>query len=93
ITLSQYMAKLVATSIYGPASLDKTAKRVVLQWARLSIAKEASNLHVAAVDPSSKPDQLVIRTGIALDDILAHVRRGIRRKSQVSIAGAVANAL
>ncbi|MGE8110424.1 DnaB-like helicase N-terminal domain-containing protein [Erwinia amylovora] len=31
ITLSQYMAKLVATSIYGPASLDKTAKRVVLQ--------------------------------------------------------------
>lgn len=91
-TLMSYMANMATNAVFGPPSLENTAKRIVDQWAKAQIAKEAAILLEAANDPASSPIELVKSCGLAFDDILADVRRGPRRKSQLSIKDATQNA-
>lgn len=91
-TILKYLVNLATNAVFGGAALENTAKRVVEQWAKAQIAKEASILFEAASDPASSPVELIQSFGMVSDDILADVRRGPRRKSQVSIMDAAQNA-
>lgn len=90
--VNAYLAKLAASTFIGPASLEMSARRIVEQWARLGIAEEAARLSTAAKDPSADPSGLVIHAGQTFDDIMAHLRRGPKRKSRVSLLEATENA-
>jgi replicative DNA helicase len=91
-TLGAYLSRLAVSAIFAGAALENTAKRIVDQWAKAQIAKEAAMLVEAASDPASSPVDLIKSFGLAADDILADVRRGPRRKSQLSIVEAAQNA-
>lgn len=90
--LVTYLARLAGNAVFGGAAFENTAKRVVDQWAKAQIAKEAAMLAEAAGDPASSPVELIKTFGMVSDDILAHVRRGPRRKSQLSLKDAADNA-
>ncbi len=92
-TVLKYMNRLCVNAVYGIQGLEKSAKRVLDQWAKAELAKEAAMLLEAAADPASNPIDLVRSTGMAFDEILSDVRRGPRRKSQISIMDAVQNAI
>lgn len=83
-----YLANLAANTVYGSGAMEHTARKVVEQWARITISGEASRLHAAANDPASNPVELVQTAGQVFDDILADVRRGPKRKTRVSLAEA-----
>lgn len=91
-TINAYLASLCANTVLGPAGLEQNARKIVEQWARVSIAGEAGRLHAAASDPNTNPVELVTAAGQAFDDILADVRRGPRRKTRMSLAEAAQNA-
>jgi replicative DNA helicase len=91
-TVLKYLNRLAVSAVQGIQGLEKSARRVVDQWAKAQIAKEAAMLAEAASDPSSSPVDLIKSFGMVSDDILADVRRGPRRKSQISIKSAAQNA-
>lgn len=91
-TVLKYLNRLAVSAVHGIQGLEKSARRVVDQWAKAQIAKEAAMLAEAAGDPSSSPVELIKSFGMVSDDILADVRRGPRRKSQISIMSAAQNA-
>lgn len=91
-TANTYLARLASETVYGAGQLETNARRIVEQWARLSVSEEAARLHAAANDPASSPVDLVTNAGQAFDDILAHVRRGPKRKSRLLLSEAAENA-
>ena len=92
MSLSAYLANLAANSINGPSHIERSAKKVIEQWARIRIGEEAQRLTLAASDPNSDPMQLVTTTGQTFDDIAAHVRAGPRRATRLVMAQAADNA-
>lgn len=91
-TTNTYLARLASDTVYGASQLETNARRIVEQWARLSVSEEAGRLQAAANDPRSSPVDLVTNAGQAFDDILAHVRRGPKRKSRLLLVEAAENA-
>jgi replicative DNA helicase len=93
IYANSYLASLAAGTVYGAEQLELNARKVVSQWARLTVAEEAARLHAAALDPASDTLQIVTRAAQAFDDVLGHVRRGPRRKTRLSLSEAAGNAI
>lgn len=92
IQLSEYLAILAANTVSGPAYLERSAKKVVAQWARIRLAEEASRIATAAQEATSDPLLLIQTAGQVFDDISAEVRAGPRRKTRLSLATAAGNA-
>ena len=92
-SIPAYLAALSANTVYGPARLEQSARRVVEQWGRLCIADEAQRLFAAASDPSSNPVDLISVAGQAFDEVLSSVRSGPKRKTRLTVAEAVDNAV
>jgi replicative DNA helicase len=92
ITLSAYLANLVAGCMSGGRFIERSARKVVEQAGRLKIASEARLLAEAAADPNSDPMQLITSCGRAFDDIASDVRAGPKRKTRVAFAEAAGNA-
>lgn len=93
VTVNAYVSSLIANTVLGPAGLDKTARKIVEQWARVALIDEAARLSAAASDPSTNPVELVASIGQTFDDIISEVRAGASRRSRTSIAKAADNAL
>ena len=92
IQISAYLADLAANTISGPAYIERSAKKVVEQWARIKLAEEAANLSAAAADLGSDPLALIQTAGQVFDDISAEVRAGPRRRTRLTLAAAAGNA-
>lgn len=92
-SVSSYLAALVANCVTGAAGLDRSARKVVEQWARVRVSEEAARISTAAAAPGSNPSDLVTKAGQAFDDIVADLRAGPRRKTRVSIAEASQRAI
>lgn len=90
--LSAYLAQVAANTLSGPAYLERSAKKVVAQWARLKVAEEASRIATAAQEMTSDPLALIQTAGQVFDDISAEVRAGPRRKTRMSLGAAAGNA-
>lgn len=90
--LSAYLAQVAANTLSGPAYLERSAKKVVGQWARLKVAETASRVAAAAQEMTSDPLALIQTAGQEFDDISAEVRAGPRRKTRMSLGAAASNA-
>lgn len=90
--LSAYLAQVAANTLSGPAYLERSAKKVVAQWARLRLAEEAARIATAAQEMTSDPLALIQTAGQVFDDISAEVRAGPRRKTRMSLGAAAGNA-
>lgn len=91
-TIPVYLASLAAGAVTGPNQIERSARKVVEQWARLELANEAGRLHAAASDPMANPLDLITLTGQTFDDIAADVRRGPKRKTRLSLSDATQGA-
>ncbi|UCA47040.1 DnaB-like helicase C-terminal domain-containing protein [Pseudochrobactrum sp. XF203] len=91
--ISNYLARMATSSVLGSANIEKSAKQVIEQAARLALADQAESLSTAARDPNSNPAELVTKAGVIFDDIVSDLRRGSKRKSQVSVSHAASNAI
>lgn len=91
--IGRYLSKLATSAVVGSPGVEKSAKQVIEQSARLALADQAESLSTAARDPNSNPAELVTKAGIIFDDIVSDLRRGSKRKSQVSVANAASQAI
>lgn len=90
--INVYLANLCANTVFGNPALEQNARKIVEQWARLTIAGEAGRLQAAASDPNANPADLITSSGQTFDDIMSVVRRGPKRKTRVSLSEAAGNA-
>lgn len=91
--VSSYLASLCGKTVYGLARITESSRRVVEQWARISVAVEAERMLASANDPQADVKSVVYDTAKVLDDIMSVVRSGPQRKARVSLSVAVGSAL
>jgi len=84
-SLSHYLANLAANCMSGAANLERAARKVIEQWARITLGDEADRLRAAASDPAANPSDLVGGMSSALDTISSDLRVGGRRETRFSI--------
>jgi replicative DNA helicase len=89
---SGYMASLSDFNVAGNAGLERSARAVIAQWARLKAGEIASTLTAAASDPTSDPGLMLSTIASDMDMISAELRAGPRRKTRLSFAQAAENA-
>jgi replicative DNA helicase len=85
LTKKQYLAQLVANTYTGRSRLSESCRKVVEQWARISISEEFTMLAEASADSATNIRRIVTYSGEKLDDIMSDVRRGTGRKSRYSL--------
>jgi len=87
-----YMASLCEFNVTGNIGLERMAKAVIEQWARLKSAEIASSFQAAANDPNADPRKLIQTVSNDLDLVAAEMRSGPRRKTRMSLSHAAGNA-
>lgn len=88
----QYMASLSDYVVGGNASLERGARAVIEQWARIKSAEVGTTLQAAANDPGADPRKLIQTVASDLDLIASEMRSGPRRKTRMSLSHAAGNA-
>lgn len=91
-SVTGYLTSLSEFNVTGNAGLERAAKAVIEQWARLKSAEVASAFQSAANDPSADPRKLIQTLSGDLDTISAEMRAGPRRKTRLSFGEAAENA-
>ncbi len=74
-----YLASLSSMMVHGPGTIEKQAKAVVSQWARLSISEQALRVHAAANDPAVDPMRIIHGLSADLESVASQLRSGPRR--------------
>lgn len=87
-----YMASLSDYMVGGSASLERGARAVIEQWARIKSVEIGAALQSAANDPSADARKLIQSVSSDLDSIASEMRRGPRRKTRMSLSHAAGNA-
>lgn len=85
-------AYLTSMNEANVGNLERAAKVVIEQWARLKSAEIAAAMQIAANDPSADPRKLIQSVSGELDLISSEMRRGPRRRTRMSLAVAATNA-
>lgn len=88
-----YMADLAGAVITGPAGLERGAKAVVSQWARLKAAEIGRLLRDTAHDATSDPKSILQGVASDLDTVAAELRAGQTRKTMSTMDAATEAAL
>lgn len=91
--VSAYLARLVSSATASGARATDNARKVIDQWARISIAGEASRVYAAANDPASDARVVASEAAKNLDDIISELRAGGVKKTRVSVGGAAMRAV
>lgn len=88
-----YMADLAGAVIVGPSGLERGAKAVISQWARLRSAEIGRLLRDTAHDATSDPKAVLQGVAADLDSVAAELRAGPSRKTLSTMDTATAAAL
>ncbi|KQZ31598.1 DNA helicase [Mesorhizobium sp. Root552] len=88
-----YMADLAAATVAGPSGLERGAKAVVAQWARLKAAEIGRLLRDTAHDATSDPKTILQGVAADLDRVAAELRSGPTRKTLSTLDSATEGAL
>lgn len=80
----QYLGRLITGSVHTVASVDKAAKAVVEQWARLQFADRMGAIVAAAGDPAASVSKLIKTAGTDLEEIGSDLRRTASRRSRMT---------
>lgn len=91
--VAAYLATILGDATVDISRAGEQAKRIIEQWARLSIANEAGRIYAAANDPMSDVRAIAAEAARSLDDIMAEVRNGGPKKTRSSIGAAAGVAL
>lgn len=83
--LAHYLAALAGGCVSTPANLERSARKVIEQWARVTLGDEADRLRAAASDPAANPSDLLGGMSSTLDTISGDLRVGGRRETRFSI--------
>lgn len=89
-TAAAYLASLNEYNVTG--NLERAAKAVIEQWARIKLIDISLSSQAAANDPAADPRKLIQTISGDLDMIAGEMRRGPRRKTRMSLAHAAGNA-
>lgn len=92
-TAAGYMASLSDSNVLGNAGLERAAKAVISQWARLKAGEVAGTLQAASLDPSADAARLIQAAVSDFDMIAAEMRAGPRRKTRVALSSAMESAI
>lgn len=76
----------------GAGQLERSARSVVQQWARMKASELGSRMSTAAADPAADASKIIKSMSSDLDLIASAMRAGPRRKTRVSLAEAAENA-
>lgn len=87
-----YLARLLGAATTGASASAENAKKIVEQWARLTLANEAGRIYAAANDPHADVRLIAHEAASAIDDIMSDVRAGSSRKTRVSLGSAAGRA-
>lgn len=87
-----YMASLSEFNVLGNAGLERAARAVVGQWARLKTGELATGIVAASNDPSADAAKMLQAMASDLDTIQSELRAGPRRKTRLSFSEAAENA-
>lgn len=87
-----YLASLSSYNVDGNAGIQRGARAVIGQWARLKAGEVASGLHTASNDPNADAAKLLQVAAADFDTIAAEMRAGPRRKTRMSLGEASGNA-
>lgn len=93
IEANAYIARLMANATSGAGQSSENAKKIIEQWARLSLADEAGRLYDVANDPQADVKKLAHEAAQRIDDIMAEVRSGPKKNTRVSVGQASAKAI
>lgn len=88
IRLPELLGRLVAASPYTAAGVERAAKNVVEQFARIRMADELERASLAARDPAADFAAIMRHVGATLDAIGSDARNAGRRRASVSIGEA-----
>ena len=91
--IGDYITHLLGASTSTSTGLIENARKVIEQWARLSLGGEAANIHAAANDPMADVRAISREAAQRIDDIMFEVRSGAARRSRVSIGRASQRAI
>ncbi len=83
-----YMTGLSETAVFGPAGIERTARGVVEQWARLKTGELGGRLSAAAADPGADAGRIIKGVSGELDTIASEMRSGRNRNTRLSIGQA-----
>jgi len=92
MSASAYLASLSSFNVLGNSGLDRSAKAVIAQWARLKTGEYAATLQAATLDPNADPAKILQTAAADLDVIASEMRAGPRRKTRVSFSEAAGSA-
>lgn len=92
LSASGYIASLSDFNVTGNVGLDRAARAVVDQWARIKAGELAASFQAATTDPNTDPRKLIQTIASDLDAIAAEMRSGPRRKTRMTLAHAAGNA-
>lgn len=93
LPIPQYLARLISGTVRGAAGLKDTVPAVLHQWARFSVAHEASRIATAAADPAADPGDLIKTAGATFDEVASCLRSGRGRKTSFTLAEAADSAI
>lgn len=91
--VSSYLARLVSSATASGARAADNARKVLDQWARISISGEAGRVYAAANDPAADAKVVASEAAKNLDDIISELRSGGTKKTRVSVGGAAMRAV
>lgn len=92
LPLPVYLARLASETSTGPITIRDRAKAVVEQWARLTVAEEASRIAAAAKDPGAAVADIISTAGQTFDGIMSDVRGGSAKRPRVLLREAMHSA-
>ena len=92
MSAAAYMASLSSAHVFGSAGLERSARAVIAQWARIRTGELAGGIVAASSDPASDPSRMLKSASADMDMIQSELRAGPKRKTRLSIANAADNA-
>lgn len=87
-----YLASLCANTAVTNPGIDRSARAVIAQWARLKAGEMAGSIQAASTDPAADPATILKTAAADIDVIQSELRAGPRRKTRLSFAEAAGNA-
>ena len=84
-TVGAYLADLASNTITTPGNMERSARKVIEQWARVKIGEEGDRLRAVSTDPAANASDMIGALASRLDDIGADLRLGGARRTRYSV--------
>lgn len=91
--LAHYLSDLASNTATGPAFLERAARKVIEQWARIRIGEEGDRLRAISTDPMANASDMIGALAARVDEISGDLRVGGARRTRMTIEQAAKQAV